>query len=100
MNTESERYEALLERRLGLLDSLSRTLAESRADFIALDLEGMHRRIADQERFCGQIRALDHDLTQAQLRCARLAGVAAPSGEICWPQGPATDPLLSARIRA
>ena len=35
--------------------------------------------------FCGQIRALDHDITQAQIRCARLAGVPCASGEIRWP---------------
>jgi hypothetical protein len=87
MNGEGERYWELLERRLALLDSLAKTLAESRADFIALDLEGMRGRIAQQERVCGQIRALDHDITQAQVRCARLAGVPCASGEIRW-----TDP--------
>ena len=99
MSAESERYWGLLERRLSLLDSLSKTLADSRADFIALDLEGIRGRIQEQEQFCRQIRSLDNDITQAQIRCARLAGVPCVSGEICWPETPGTDPALGKKIR-
>jgi len=98
MNTESERYWRLLERRLSLLDALTKTLAESRADFIALDLEAIRGRIREQEQFCGQIRALDHDISQAQVQCARLAGIPSASAEIRWPAPPGTEPALAEKI--
>jgi hypothetical protein len=98
MSAESERYLRLLERRLALLGSLSQTLADSRSDFIALDLDGIRGRIQEQEQFCMQIRALDNDITQAQLRCAKLAGVPSMSGEICWPEGASNDPALGEKI--
>ena len=78
MNSESERYWRLLERRLSLLDALTKTLAESRADFIALDLEAMRGRIREQEQFCGQIRALDHDAS-LDPRLAANVVISAPS---------------------
>jgi hypothetical protein len=99
MNTESERYWRLLERRLSLLDALAKTLAESRADFIALDLEAIRGRIREQEQFCGQIRALDHDISQAQVQCARLAGIPSASAEIRWPAVPGTERVLEEKIR-
>ena len=99
MNSESERYWRLLERRLSLLDALTKTLAESRADFIALDLEAMRGRIREQEQFCGQIRALDQDISQAQVQCARLAGVPSASAEIRWPAPRGTEPALAEKIR-
>jgi hypothetical protein len=98
MKTESQRYWELLERRLSLLDSLSRTLSESRADFIAMDLEGIRGRIEEQERFCKQIRALDSDITQAQIRCARLAGVPCVSDEIRWLDPGNTEPAITQKI--
>jgi hypothetical protein len=98
MNTESERYWRLLERRLSLLDALAKTLAESRSDFVALDLEAMRGRIREQEQFCGQIRALDHDISQAQVQCARLAGVPSASAEIRWPAPPGSAPALAEKI--
>jgi flagellar FlgN protein len=98
MNKESERYWRLLERRLSLLDALTKTLAEARADFIALDLEAMRGRIREQEQFCGQIRALDQDISQAQVQCARLAGVPSASAEIRWPAVPGTEPALTEKI--
>ena len=85
MTAESARYEELLERRIALLESLAKTLAEARGDFIALDLEAMRRGIREQEQFCGQIRALDQDITHAQIRCARLAGLPPVTNAIAWP---------------
>jgi hypothetical protein len=99
-NAEAERYWGLLERRLALLAALSQTLADSRADFISLDLEGIRGRIAEQQRFCGQIRALDQDITAAQVRCARLAGVPCVSDAIRWPDAAALEPALAARLQA
>jgi hypothetical protein len=98
-NAEAERYWGLLERRLALLAALSQTLADSRADFISLDLEGIRGRIAEQQRFCGQIRALDQDITAAQVRCARLAGVPCVSDAIRWPDAAALEPALAARLQ-
>jgi hypothetical protein len=98
MNTESERYWRLLERRLSLLDALTKTLAESRADFIALDLEAIRGRIREQEQFCGQIRALDQDISQAQVQCARLAGIPSASAEIRWPAPSGTEPAVAEKI--
>lgn len=98
MKSESERYLELLEQRLALLDSLSQVLAASRADFIALDLETIWGRIREQERFCTQIRELDHDITQAQVRCAKLAGAPPVTQEIFWPRSGGGDPAVVERI--
>lgn len=98
MRAESERYLVLLEQRLMLLEALSRTLAASRADFVALDLEAVRTRLREQEQFCGQIRALDGDITQAQARYAKLVGFAAHPNEIFWPDCAGSDAALSERI--
>lgn len=82
---ESKKYLALLEKRLSLLDALSSTLLAARADFIALDLDSIHARLREQETFCTQIRALDGDISRAQLRYAKLAGLPARQNEIYWP---------------
>jgi len=78
----------LLERRLDLLGALSDTLAKSRTDFVSMDLGAMERRIAEQEQFCKQIRSLDADITNAQVRCAQSAGLRPCTDAISWP--PAT----------
>jgi hypothetical protein len=74
----------LLERRLTLLDSLSKTLAESRNQFISMDLEAIGARIAEQEQICAQIRSLDAEITSAQVRCAERAGVRPCRDAIAW----------------
>ena len=99
VGSESQRYLALLEKRLSLLESLSKTIRSAQADFIALDLDAIHVRLREQERFCAQIRALDGDITLAQLRCAKLAGLPAATNEICWPATAQTNPLLSNKIK-
>jgi hypothetical protein len=99
VRSESERYLTLLEKRLSLLESLSTTIRSARADFIALDLDAIHTRLREQERFCAQIRALDGDITQAQLRCAKLAGLPAATNEICWPAATQVNPALSNKIK-
>ncbi|MGA2509768.1 MAG: flagellar export chaperone FlgN [Candidatus Acidiferrales bacterium] len=88
MTSESTRYLKLLERRLDLLGALSDTLAKSRTDFVSMDLGAMERRIAEQEQFCKQIRSLDADITNAQVRCAQSAGLRPCTDAISWP--PAT----------
>ena len=99
VRSESERYLALLEKRLSLLESLSTTLRAARADFVALDLDAIHAGLREQERFCTQIRALDGDITQAQVRCAKLAGLPASTNEIHWPAAAQVNPALACRIQ-
>src|SRR5579871_5775190 len=97
--TESKRYLALLEKRLSLLDTLSSTLTAARADFIALDLDSIHTGLREQERLCTQIRALDSDISRAQLRCAILVGQPARPNEISWPMAPAdAEDAVASRI--
>jgi len=84
MKSESVRYLGLLERRLALLDSLSKTLAESRGQFISMDLEAIGIRIVEQEQLCAQIRSLDTEITSAQVRCAERAGMRPCRDAISW----------------
>ena len=100
MKSESQRYLALLERRLSLLEALSKTLAAWRADFVSMDLSALGARIQEQESLCAEIGSLDGRITATQVRCAALAGVAAHPSEICWPDGGSGDPGLSERIGA
>lgn len=99
MKSESQRYLALLEQRLSILEALSKTLEASRSEFIAMDLQAMQARIQEQERFCGEIKTLDHHITSAQVRCAQAAGVAPRANEICWPHTAPGEAGLSERIR-
>ena len=99
MKPESERYLALLEKRLSLLEALSKTLAACRADFIAMDLESMQSRIQEQERFCGEIQNLDKHITNAQIRYADLTGLSPRTSEIFWPAAPGSGDALDGRIR-
>ena len=99
MNKESTQYLGLLERRLGLLDHLSRALADSRSDFISLDMEAVHKRISDQEQFCKQIQSLDAEITRAQVRCAEASRAKPRANAIFWPGSPNEDAATSERIR-
>lgn len=99
MKSESQRYLGLLEQRLSLLESLSKTLAASRGDFIAMDLEAMQSRIQEQERFCAEIRTLDNHITSAQVRCANAAGVLPRANEIFWPDTVPSDTGIGEQIQ-
>lgn len=100
MKSESRHYLELLERRLEMLDSLAKALVGARSDFIAMDLEAIRGRILEQEQFCAQIRALDNDITRAQVRCAKLSGVRACTNEISWPDSAGSEQGLGEQIRA
>lgn len=91
MSSESTRYLKLLERRLDLLGALSDTLAKSRNDFVSMDLGAMERRIAEQEQFCKKIGSLDADITTAQVRCAKNAGMLPCTNGISWPSIPGAN---------
>ena len=99
MKPESERYLALLEKRLSVLEALSKTLAACRNDFIAMDLESMQNRIQEQEGFCSEIQNLDKDITNVQIRCANFAGVSPRTSEIFWPDAVGPDDGFRGRIR-
>jgi Mg2+ and Co2+ transporter CorA len=74
VSAETTRYLDLLERRLALLGALADALTAARTDVVALDIDGLHARIGDQERLCAEIRALDAQLNRVQKQCATRAG--------------------------
>jgi hypothetical protein len=56
--------------RLSLLQLLAQELVDSRKEFIALDLDGMCRRISEQEELCRQIQRLHPAIHALQETCA------------------------------
>ena len=48
-------------------------LQESRNDFVAMDLGGMERRIAEQEQLCARIHSLDSEISSVQAHYAGRA---------------------------
>jgi hypothetical protein len=58
----------LLGERLKLLDSLAVELRACGNAMVALDLDGIHRRVAQQEQICGQIRSVDREIELLQQR--------------------------------
>jgi hypothetical protein len=70
VSREIETYLKLLEQRLSLLQLLAQELVESRKEFIALDLDGMYRRISEQEELCRQIQRLHPAIYALQKTCA------------------------------
>jgi hypothetical protein len=99
VKSESQRYLGLLEQRLSLLNSLSKTLTASRADFISMDLEAIEGRIQEQECVCTEIRNLDNLITSAQVRCSNLTGQVPRTSEIYWADGARNDADLGEQIR-
>ena len=58
----------LLSERLRLLDSLAVELRACSNAMVALDLDGIHHRVARQEQICGQIRSVDREIELLQQR--------------------------------
>jgi hypothetical protein len=75
VNPELETYLALLERRLSLLRLLAQEFVDSRKEFVALDLDGMYRRISEQEELCRQIQRLHPAIHALQQTCAIQIGM-------------------------
>jgi hypothetical protein len=75
VNSETKQYLELLERRIVLLGSLAEALMAARTDVVSLDIDGLESRIAQQERLCVEIRALDPQLDQVQRQCAAHLGL-------------------------
>jgi hypothetical protein len=72
---EIETYLGLLERRLSLLRLLAQEFVDCRKEFIALDVDGMYRRIFQQEELCRQIQRLDPAIQALQRTCAMQLGL-------------------------
>ncbi len=66
MSPETTGYLELLDQRITLLHALSDALLAARTDVVALDLNGLEDRIADQHRLCQEIRRLDSHIDQLQ----------------------------------
>ncbi len=78
MSHDLETYLKLLEQRLSLLRLLAQELVDSRKEFVALDLDGMYRRISEQEELCRQIHRLHPAIHALQQTCATQLGVGNP----------------------
>lgn len=68
MKDDTNTISALLGERLKLLDSLAVELRACSNAMVTLDLDGIHRRVAQQERVCQQIRSVDREIDVLQQR--------------------------------
>lgn len=75
MTVEVEEYLALLETRLSLLRILADRMVGCRKEFVSMDLDGMHQRIAEQEQLCRQIQSLHPAIDALQQTCANQFGL-------------------------
>jgi hypothetical protein len=75
MTAEIQTYLELLERHLALLRLLAREFVEGRKEFMALDVDGMYRRISEQEELCRQIQRLQPAIRAVQQKCAAGLGL-------------------------
>jgi hypothetical protein len=75
MSAEIQTYLELLERHLALLRLLAREFVEGRREFMALDVDGMYRRISEQEELCRQIQRLQPAILAVQQKCAAELGL-------------------------
>jgi hypothetical protein len=81
VNSETQQYLDLLERRIVLLGNLADALKVSSADVVALDISGLESRIIEQERLCLEIHALGPQLDRVQRQCAsQLRGSSSSQG--------------------
>jgi hypothetical protein len=81
VNSETQQYLDLLERRIALLSNLAGALKASSADVVAFDINGLESRIIEQERLCLEIHALGPQLDRVQRQCAsQLRGSSSSQG--------------------
>jgi hypothetical protein len=71
VSAEIEKYCALLEQRVLLLRALAEQLVGCRAEFMAMDLDGMYGRIAAQEDLCRRIQKLGAAIGALERVCAK-----------------------------
>jgi len=81
VNSETQRYLELLDRRIGLLGTLAESLVQVRKDIVSLDVSGLEARISQQELLCRQVGALDGQLDKLQEQCATSLRAAAERAE-------------------
>jgi FlgN protein len=77
MHTQTSRYLELLELRITLLDSLSKTLLAARTAIVAFDIDALESQVAEQQQLCREIQALDEQVERLEYQCAahlRLRG--------------------------
>jgi len=80
MHTQTSRYLELLELRITLLDSLSKTLLAARTAIVAFDIDALEAQVALQQQLCREIQALDEQVERLEYQCAahlRLRGTQA-----------------------
>ena len=70
MSEEQTTYLELLEQRIELLNSLSASLLAARSAMVAVDIDGLESRIAQQQEICGNIQKLDEQMERLQYQCA------------------------------
>ncbi|MGA9937311.1 MAG: hypothetical protein WA369_05985 [Candidatus Acidiferrales bacterium] len=68
MKDDTPAISALLGERLRLLDSLAVELRACGNAMVALDLDGIHQRVSQQEQICQQIRSVDREIDVLQQR--------------------------------
>ena len=71
MSVEIEKYLALQEQHVLLLQALAQQLVGCRKGVVAMELDGMHGRIAEQESLCRQIQSLHPAIDSLQQTCAK-----------------------------
>jgi hypothetical protein len=94
VNSDVEKYLALLEKRLTLLRALAQQFVDCRGEFVSMNLDGMHKRIAEQQRLCEQIQLLHPTIGALRRACA--VQLEAGQGEVVTSDRPAAS---AARLR-
>ena len=69
MTIETHRFLELLEQRIALLSSLAESLSAASTGLVSFDLDKLEFNIAEQERLCTDIHALDEQIDQVQRHC-------------------------------
>jgi hypothetical protein len=77
VTTESQHFLDLLEQRVALLTSLAESLSAASSSLVSFDIDSLESRIAQQERLCTDIRALDTQIDRVQRQCATQLGASA-----------------------
>jgi hypothetical protein len=70
MSDDNITYLELLEQRIALFNSLSASLLAARSAMVAVDIDGLESRIAQQREICGNIEKLDEQIERLQYQCA------------------------------
>jgi flagellar FlgN protein len=69
MSKENTAYLDLLKRRIELMNSLSAELLAARSAIVAIDIDGLESRIAQQRQLCAEIKKIDEQRERLQFQC-------------------------------